>query len=1142
MTVNTKQAGRAPSVSATIERFLDIMVFEKALITFQSLEGDSGKATLTSGENLGRRYLASTLDGIDKYIQPVLSAPSGSMLKDEYARATREGLSYMEGLEARVDLYDGAIRLLNTNASLKKDTLKGGRTDKTFRALAKALIESKTKEELLKALVLVPSISGVTAFRQWIKEACSQLGIAVDVVDEVMADSETIVSVGEALNKLDQQTLAVPPGSDEAKVIAQERSDILDELKASVAATPHPEASLAAVAATVASKPQLPDFIEAGRFNDEQLAVIFAEGKLLVNAGAGSGKSTSLAAKVAYHVKEKGIDPNRILVTSFTVAASKEIKAKIQEKYGIEGSYIGSTINSIGLRLLLENWPQARVRQGNTNNCNALLEIAWRQIQRPRMAGAKVPWGQISQQKSQEKKDNFAKNQLAWDLLNKLISLPRLQYYPRTISMLESFASQIDAGKDLSPRQKEVLNDILAKNKFTQRVTKLELSALADRAIQATNKYYASISDEEDTTPLTEGSTELETSGSAVSTEENLAVSGDKVNKASLSPYYDQVALGTDFPEISWVHLGKDFFTEKKINKRQAVSSMERWRTNLQSPGECASKASYDIAIAGACLFQAYETLKSEDKVLGPAMDVDDQIILAAKLLKNNPELAEKVANQFDLVLIDEAQDCNAVQNEMFRLLSSQAKTTAYIGDDRQAIYGFRGARPDEFVGLKDKGFNVLNMVTNYRSGSAIVEAGERLIAHNGDRQLPKTCRAYQGRGLGGIMMDTPVTHDAAALQAATEIAAGVKAGDRPSDFGVVTRTNAEKSAYMMSLLAEGIPFRTNRGGDIFSNDAMKCVIAWLAVAISNSRDELNESLARALDTKLPSFGLGLAFFEKVRAACGPKDYVTYLIENGVQDLKLDKRYLPRAEELVSALIKLRKGTFSSTSSLLIHIMYELKGSDGRSAVDILASRVNIDELISKNNVTTKTVPRELIEAEATAPVDPLFHLAEGNMANNTNPHAFLDVVNRLRNIAKAKEGEEADAVLVDTCHQWKGLEAKTVFVCMAGGVWPSAFGSGQDDAGEAPVSKKEQALDEDRRLAYVAITRGRDRVVVQCPQTNYLERPAKPSQFVEEACIPTMASAQSNKQAFSKMSSKDRVLHGKYLVASKLVARAYKV
>jgi len=448
-----------------------------------------------------------------------------------------------------------------------------------------------------------------------------------------------------------------------------------------------------------------------------------------------------------------------------------------------------------------------------------------------------------------------------------------------------------------------------------------------------------------------------------------------------------------------------------------------------------------------------------------------------------------------DGIVLDRIEKVEKVQGEFLDLQVDDASN--FFGDgilSHNSIYKFRGADPKLYIDKARSDFRELRMELNYRSGSNIVNAGENLIAYNGDRQLPKTCRAVESSGEGRIVYTQPDTHQTAAKDVVSEIRSKLKTGEyEPRDFGIVTRTNAEKDAFIVALIAAGIPFETKGGFNFFGKDIVKGVIAWTRIAVERG-DKANLALKHVLKT--PNFKLlGDKFVWKAKAMAkkaGYTDICEYLATEDPLVYKAGVDSQLSVEALGVAIRELRAMGTNSFPALLERIL-TLKGTDDMgggpmSFLDQLVSKMNLDELQEKGEISSSNITREELEEIAKAPLNPLLSIAEAR----PGVEAFLNTVDILTGkeaTAKSKEDEvrKTGRVNVNTCHQWKGLEAQELFVLMAGGVWPHS---------------RSEDLDEERRLAYVGITRGKQSVKVLAPQINYRNQPAKKSPFIGEACI----------------------------------------
>jgi len=409
------------------------------------------------------------------------------------------------------------------------------------------------------------------------------------------------------------------------------------------------------------------------------------------------------------------------------------------------------------------------------------------------------------------------------------------------------------------------------------------------------------------------------------------------------------------------------------------------------------------------------------------------------------------------------------------------------------SIYTFRGADPDLFIDKPDEGFEVESLTMNFRSGKSIVDAANRLIAHN-DKQIPMVCEAnVERKGMGQITCRTPDTHEKAAVEVSAEIDDSLKTGSSPSDFGIVVRNNAEKDAYTMMLAFRGIPVRG--GTDIFSKPIIAATLAWLRINAGGTEDQINDAVLRAHQT--PGFFLNKEFGSQLARKCGRgQSYLDYLLQGGDvydgrnNDWRNKRMVRPYADAL-------RKVTsLKGASDSIIAAILELQGS-GDSFEDALIKNISADDLAEE--LGREPSESELREA-ALVPIQPILKMA----TRFNDPKKLFAVVDKLRRANQdnmTKQGSEEPAVFIATCHKWKGLEAKHVYVSMAEGVFPPPEDLLARDATPDPIIKPQTMADE-RRLGYVAITRGEDSVTILCPKENYRGQAAGVSQFVEEACI----------------------------------------
>jgi len=427
------------------------------------------------------------------------------------------------------------------------------------------------------------------------------------------------------------------------------------------------------------------------------------------------------------------------------------------------------------------------------------------------------------------------------------------------------------------------------------------------------------------------------------------------------------------------------------------------------------------------------------------------------------------------------------------------------------SIYEFRAADPEAFIDMSElvaggAGFKTEVLKTNYRSGQLIVEAANRLISYN-TKQIPMTCAANPQRvDRGGIeaVNFAPVEGrdmSAPAEWLATSIAETMeegRAGAKGYDaFGVGLRSNAEAYTYGIELLKKGIPFRSK--ANFFGDPTTKALLHWLTIAdegVGGSVDRVNEAVLGA--RKAPASKLGDKF-EEILTQRATGNYLTWLQDNWTEVYGSRGDWAMLVRSFVDNLLAVA-GMKGGASEQVLEAILDLTGHDGRSVRQVLVDRVSEDEEAIaelRAESPTGTVTDEEIESMAFAPIAPLKGLL-GARAD------LSEAMKYVRQLQSANEKLAADddpdnkkarepAVTLGTMHSWKGLEVENMYIPFVGGRFPR-FDADEED------------LASERRLAYVAVTRGENRVVVMnIPTVRRTKQGAvtQTSQFVGELCIP---------------------------------------
>lgn len=431
------------------------------------------------------------------------------------------------------------------------------------------------------------------------------------------------------------------------------------------------------------------------------------------------------------------------------------------------------------------------------------------------------------------------------------------------------------------------------------------------------------------------------------------------------------------------------------------------------------------------------------------------------------------------------------------------------------SIYEFRAAEPDEFIGKSDlveggEGFTTKLLDTNFRSGSAIVDAANQLIKYN-SKQIPMTCSTDPRKGAGRISrVSVPTAEDGPRHmvdQILSDKTAAEEFGttkDFYKQYGLAVRTNKEVYAYAMAMLEEGIPFRTKKNP--LKGPAIEPIVGIFQV-LSDDVQTRNKGVLAAM--KAPDFGMNANTVRKSLESQGVRDYFDFLVSQGGADkvytyqdrntgkIKPSPRMLPKVEAFVEYLEEIAKIGKEAAASDLISLALSYKNQDGETFVDTLAASIENDreamEELRERAAETEEgkITPEMIAEYAMEPIEPM------RAAARKFPTAgqFTDYLGKLITLNQRNPSDDADvdanAVQIDTVHGWKGLEVNKLFVPMWQGGFPHARSAADP-----------KALESERRLAYVALTRGEQEVTILEPEV-VRGKEAGPSQFVEEACIP---------------------------------------
>ncbi|MGY0505782.1 DNA helicase II [Luteimonas sp. e5] len=471
----------------------------------------------------------------------------------------------------------------------------------------------------------------------------------------------------------------------------------------------------------------------------------------------------------------------------------------------------------------------------------------------------------------------------------------------------------------------------------------------------------------------------------------------------------------------------------------------------------------------GEVMLNSY-TLYQERCEQAGLVDFAEILLRAHELLRDTPALLAHYRQRFGHLLIDEFQDTNAIQYGFVRLLAGDTGNVFVVGDDDQAIYGWRGARVENVQHfLRDfPAARTLRLEQNYRSTANILNAANAVISHNPER-LGK--QLWTDAGAGELIdFYTAYNEVDEARHVVGRIRQWVSDGGSWGDCAILYRSNAQSRMFEEELLAAQIPYRVYGGMRFFERMEIKDTLAYLRLIASRADDAAFE---RAVNT--PSRGIGERTLDEVRRSARGAGVPLW---QGAR-LAIDGGGLnPRGRNALAGFLQLIEQLQEETASLSLqdkidHVLARsgLRAHYERESRGSIDSRVdNLDELVS---VAARFVRGD---DEASAQLSELVE--------------FLAYASLEAGEGQADAGE--DGVQLMTLHSAKGLEFPLVFlVGLEEGLFPSARSI--EESGR---------LEEERRLAYVGITRARQRLVLSHAESRRLhgqEMFGMPSRFLRE-------------------------------------------
>lgn len=447
-------------------------------------------------------------------------------------------------------------------------------------------------------------------------------------------------------------------------------------------------------------------------------------------------------------------------------------------------------------------------------------------------------------------------------------------------------------------------------------------------------------------------------------------------------------------------------------------------------------------------VFRSYEHQKKELK----KFDFDDMLVQCYALFRKKPEILQGWQKRFQYILIDEFQDINRVQYEVIRMLAAPRYNLFVVGDDDQSIYGFRGAKPELMLYMKQEfpSLRTISLTVNYRSTEFITGAAARVILHN-DTRFYKRVQSFRGRGQNVHVQEVLDEHEEAQY-VTEEIQKKLDQGIKPGEIAVLFRAAVQARMISEILSEHRIPFEMrDYVTNFYRHFIVKDMMAYLQLAAGKRDRSLflticNRPLRYLARNSMENRQVN---FEELRKFYCDKDWMLDIIDQFDVDVRMMKNMAPYA------------------------------------AIQYIRKKIGYDDFLKeyaeKHQISWKQLMDVMAELEERSKNFKSYDEWEIHIAKYTQE------LEEQQAKARKIKGERENKVQLMTIHSAKGLEFEDVFVIHA-------------NEGEIPHQKaeKKDEIEEERRLFYVALTRAKNNLCISyITQKN--GNSIKPSRFVEE-------------------------------------------
>ena len=540
-----------------------------------------------------------------------------------------------------------------------------------------------------------------------------------------------------------------------------------------------------------------------------------------------------------------------------------------------------------------------------------------------------------------------------------------------------------------------------------------------------------------------------------------------------LRRFIDHIGFGTNFTiydtedqKTIMKDICKRLEIDTKMYKEKSLLAViSSAKDELISPEAYALRAQGDFRkMKEAAVYREYQQVLRKNN----ALDFDDLIVKTVELFQSDMEVLDYYQERFRYIMVDEYQDTNTAQFQLIKLLAGKYKNLCVVGDDDQSIYKFRGANIYNILNFEKEFPNAvtIKLEQNYRSTQNILNAANGVIANNVGRKAKRLwTENEEGEKIAFHQFETGFDE---ADYVAKDIRSKVREGlYHYGDCAVLYRTNAQSRLFEERFITASIPYKIVGGVNFYSRREIKDLLAYLKT-IDNAMDDL--AVRRIIN--VPKRGIGATTLSRVQDYADENSLTFYNALKMAEEIGTIGRASAKIRPFVMLIQSMRsKLPYISVSELLQEIIEEtgyVRELEAENTEEAQQRIENIDELISK------AVTYEESEEEPTL-------------------SGFLEEVALVADIDSVDETQ--DYVVLMTLHSAKGLEFPQVYLAgMEDGLFPG-FGA---ICAENPTAE----IEEERRLAYVGITRAKERLSISCARMRMIRGETqynKVSRFVKE-------------------------------------------